>query len=174
MSTVCESRECPRCKGYMSTEFNIRTMEEWFFCERCGLQEEWTLRTDDNGKYVKDDSHPYGYMDHKISGVYGVAHEIYGIDGCGRLMPLGSSYKECREIIKIWKKHFDILDLKSCYITHFNRKTGKIESIFGKKPRSYKEIMSDLDTFALDKQMSLGMTVSEMSEIEDTEDGLPF
>ncbi len=49
--------ECPKCKGnYGFTEFQTRTQEEWFSCERCGYHLSYEIKEEDrkNKKLLKD------------------------------------------------------------------------------------------------------------------------
>lgn len=134
MSSVQSFEQCPKCGGYMFTDYYYRTGEEYRFCQRCGLSQDWYIERDVNGVVKLDESgRPIGKFTEY--GGYGVAY-VENKNHVGELYSLTEPLSEHN------KENF-LRFVKECgteaesYLVTFDPTTNKLVQVFGKMPPDF-------------------------------------
>ena len=143
MGSVQSSERCPRCGGYMFTDYYYHTGEEYRFCQRCGISQNWTIDRDENGVAKRDDS---GYLVGKYSesGGYGLAYIEGKEHHIGGYYPLtGPLSEQAKEDFLKYVKENDAEE--DSYLVTFDPETGKLTQVFGKMPPDFDDEPTDTE-----------------------------
>ena len=135
MGSVQSSIRCPKCGGRMVSDYYYRTGEEYRYCQRCGISQNWTIERDENGVAKRDEAGKYVGV-YSESGGYGVAY-IEFKEQCG-----GAYHSLLEPLTEQTKKEFleyvkaDGVADKS-YLVAFDPNINKLTQVFGKMPPDF-------------------------------------
>ncbi len=142
MSSVQDVTKCPNCGGMYVSDFDCRTFESYYFCNRCGRTEEHKIVRDNDGKAVLDEDGLVKY-EHSVGGGYGCAR--FSFDKIAQLFPIVRHLD--KEIKNDYLKTIEDPQIKKdeCYLTAWNEERNEIIAVFGKLPQSYDEFKNETD-----------------------------
>lgn len=125
MSSVVSFEKCPVCgqEEALYSDFNVRTQEEKCFCQICGLQLEYYIPRDEEGKAIQPIT-----MKEKAVHHAGVINVKYKGNEMTQMLsiPQGSSEEKAKEKIEEIKRDFDVEEI---YATWFNEDTKEVKRI---------------------------------------------
>jgi hypothetical protein len=116
----------------MYYDFNCRTQEETRTCLYCGYNQEWALRRDDEGNFVKSESDKF-IMDYTEKLGYG-SYQIANKDGSAIIGTFSDplTQSRIRELEQIL--NMPGTDKDESYLIRWDPETKQMDVLFGKAP----------------------------------------
>lgn len=135
MGSLQSSIQCPLCGGRMISDYYYRTGEEYRYCQRCGISQNWTIERDDTGAAKRDESGKY-IGKYSEDGGYGVAYIVKNGGSVGAYYSLTEPLSETDE--EDFLKHIAKNGAENgSYLVTFNRDTLELTSVFGEMPPDF-------------------------------------
>lgn len=145
MASVCEEGKCPRCGGFIVSDYNCSTTEAFQLCLRCGAAEQWMIVRKKNRKPVMTRAGKVKWRHIDRQNSCGIAC-IVCKDGtiCYSLFPKPIRWWHVRKFHRILKR--PEVNPDECYLTKWDDKTKSIVMLYGYVKtfeEEYEEIMNN-------------------------------
>lgn len=143
MSSVQDFMECPQCKGLYITEFQCRTAEETRTCFRCGRNEQWFIRCNEQGEAIMDEQEK-PQLDYRCEDGCG-AMRLSQTNGFAQVWVFHEPISE--EIKKFFREAMkdEAISKENSYLTSWDEEKKEVVAVYGNLPPTYEEIEGEED-----------------------------
>ena len=125
MSSVLDQVQCPQCSyDQADLEYACGTDEEYMICRRCGYEERWEAKRDDEGKITS--------LEHKIEPGAGVLsyHAKAAIAFCAHSLSTKEEVDKAEEWLRQAMTAGQVYK-STAYVTRWNAESMQVEAVVG-------------------------------------------
>lgn len=141
MSSCIDYIKCEHCGGVCLTEFDCRTFEEYYFCERCGMVNNYKISRDEKGNTIRDENGKVQYKTETLEGFGCIG--LYSKTGLGLLSPLEKPFEESEKEYFLGELNNPDIEPEKCYFTRWDSDTNQVVSVYGEIPPLYDDEMKE-------------------------------
>lgn len=139
MGSTIDYSKCPRCGGIYYTDFNYNTGETFEFCQKCGRQNDYYFKRDDNGKVILNENQKPIVILNKHTG-YGIAHFAFKGSSVSELHSLPRNQKKAIKAFFKELEENENVDKEKCFLSVWDKDKKEIVSKYGKLPENFDDL----------------------------------